>query len=64
MPTLKRSAAEKMAEENGGKLLSSVSNNLNFLVVGESAGSKLDKAKKIKTIKIINEEDFLNMIQS
>jgi len=64
MPTLKRSAAEKMAEENGGKLLSSVSANLNFLVVGESAGSKLDKAKKIKSIKIINEEDFLNMIQS
>jgi len=64
MPTLKRSAAEKMAEEHGGKLLSSVSSNLNFLVVGESAGSKLDKAKKIKTIKIINEEDFLNMIQS
>ncbi len=64
LPTLKRSAAEKMAEENGGKLLSSVSSNLNFLVVGESAGSKLDKAKKIKSIKIINEEDFLNMIQS
>lgn len=64
LPTLKRSEAEKMAEDNGGKLLSSVSSNLNFLVVGESAGSKLDKAKKIKSIKIINEEDFLNMIQS
>ncbi len=63
LPTLKRSAAEKMAEDNGGKLLSSVSSNLNFLVAGESAGIKLDKAKKIKTIKIINEEDFLNMIQ-
>jgi DNA ligase (NAD+) len=64
LPTLKRSAAEKMAEDNGGKLLSSVSSNLNFLVVGESAGSKLDKAKKIKSIKIIDEPDFLNMLQS
>ncbi len=64
LPTLKRSAAEKMAEENGGKLLSSVSANLDYLVAGESAGSKLEKAKKIKSIKIINEEDFLNLIQS
>ena len=64
LPTLKRSAAEKMAEDNGGKLLSSVSSNLDYLVVGEAAGSKLDKAKKIKSIKIINEENFLNMLQS
>jgi len=64
LPTLKRSDAEKLAEENGGKLLSSVSSNLNYLVAGESAGSKLEKAKKIKSIKIISEEDFLNLIQS
>ena len=64
LPTLKRSEAEKLAEDNGGKLLSSVSNNLNYLVTGDSAGSKLDKAKKIKSIKIINEEEFLNMIQT
>ena len=64
LPTLKRSDAEKMAEDNGGKLLSSVSTNLNYLVAGESAGSKLDKAKKIKSIKIINEQEFLNMIQT
>ncbi len=63
LPTLKRNDAEKLAEDNGGKLLSSVSNNLNYLVAGESAGSKLEKAKKIKSIKIISEADFLNMIQ-
>ena len=63
MPTLKRNEAEKLAEDNGGKLLSSVSNNLNYLVAGESAGSKLEKAKKIKSINIISEQDFLNMIQ-
>ncbi|MEO6639442.1 MAG: NAD-dependent DNA ligase LigA, partial [Ginsengibacter sp.] len=64
MPTLKRNDAEKLAEDNGGKLLSSVSGNLNYLIAGESPGSKLEKAKKIKSIKIIDEQDFLNMIQS
>ncbi|MEO7962214.1 MAG: NAD-dependent DNA ligase LigA [Ginsengibacter sp.] len=64
LPTLKRSDAEKMAEENGGKILSSVSNNLHYLIAGESAGSKLEKAKKIKTINIINEDDFLKLIHS
>ncbi|HXR84551.1 MAG TPA: NAD-dependent DNA ligase LigA [Hanamia sp.] len=64
LPTLKRGAAEKLAEENGGKLLSSVSAHLSYLVAGESAGSKLDKARKIKTVKIITEEDFLNLIKT
>lgn len=64
LPSLKRNDAEKLAEEQGGRLLSSVSAHLNYLVAGESAGSKLDKAKKIKSIKIINEEEFLNMIHS
>ncbi|MEP7143975.1 MAG: NAD-dependent DNA ligase LigA [Ferruginibacter sp.] len=64
LPTLKRSDAEKLAEDNGGKLLSSVSSNLTYLVAGDSAGSKLDKAGKIKTIKIIDEQDFLKMIQT
>lgn len=62
LPTLKRSNAEKLAEQNGGKLLSSVSSNLNYLVAGDSAGSKLEKARKIKSIKIISEDDFLKMI--
>ena len=62
LPTLKRNEAEKIAEENGGKLLSSVSKNLNYLVAGESAGSKLEKANKIKSIEIISEDDFLKLI--
>ena len=62
MPTLKRSDAEAMVEENGGKLTGSVSSKLNYLVVGEDAGSKLEKAKKINTVKIISEADFLKMI--
>ena len=62
LPSLKRSEAEKLAEDNGGKLLSSVSANLNYLVAGESAGSKLEKAKKIKSVQIISEAEFLNML--
>lgn len=63
LPTLKRSEAEAMVEANGGKLLSSVSANLNYLVAGEEAGSKLEKAKKITSVKIISEAEFLSLIQ-
>jgi DNA ligase (NAD+) len=59
---LKRSEAEELVEKNGGQILSSVSSKLNYLVVGEDAGSKLEKAKKINSVKIISEEDFLEMI--
>jgi len=62
LPTLKRSDAEAMVEQNGGKILSGVSSKLSYLVVGEDAGSKLEKAKKIGSIKIITEADFLKMI--
>ena len=62
LPTLKRSEAEAMAEENGGQILSGVSAKLNYLVVGEDAGSKLEKAKKINTVKIITEAEFLQLI--
>lgn len=63
LPTLKRSDAEAMVEKNGGQILSGVSAKLNYLVVGEDAGSKLDKAKKLNTVKIISEEEFLKMIK-
>lgn len=62
LPTLKRSEAEAMAEAKGGKILSGVSAKLNYLVVGEDAGSKLDKAKKLNTVNIISEAEFLKMI--
>ena len=63
LPTLKRSDAEQMAEEHGGSILSGVSAKLNYLVVGEDAGSKLEKAKKISTVKIITEEEFLALLK-
>ena len=59
---LKRNVAEEAVETNGGKLLSGVSSKLNYLVVGEDAGSKLEKAKKIPGIKIISEEEFLRLL--
>jgi DNA ligase (NAD+) len=59
---LKRSEAEAMAEEYGGKIVSGVSAKLNYLVVGEDAGSKLEKAKKINTVKIITEDEFIALI--
>lgn len=63
LPTLKRSDAESMVEEHGGHVLNGVSAKLNYLVVGEDAGSKLEKAKKINTVKIISEEEFLKMLK-
>jgi DNA ligase (NAD+) len=59
---LKRSQAEAMVEEAGGSILGGVSSKLNYLVVGADAGSKLEKAKKINTIKIITEQEFINLI--
>ena len=59
---LKRSEAEAMVEKNGGKIIGGVSSKLNYLVVGEDAGSKLEKAKKLASVKIISEEEFLKMI--
>lgn len=63
LPTLKRGDAEAMVEKNGGQIVSGVSNKLNYLVVGEDAGSKLEKAKKINSVKIISEAEFLKMIK-
>lgn len=59
---LKRSQAEELAESKGGIIASGVSAKLNYLVVGDEAGSKLEKAKKINTIKIISEDEFLQII--
>ena len=57
-----REAAEEMVEKHGGKNISAVSKNLNYLVVGEKAGSKLKKAQDIGTIEILDEQQFLNLI--
>jgi len=60
---LKRSDAESMAEAKGGAILNGVSSKLNYLVVGADAGSKLEKAKKLGTVTILTEQEFLDMMQ-
>lgn len=60
---LKRSEAEALAEAKGGIIVSGVSSKLNYLIVGEDAGSKLEKAKKINSVKIISEEEFIKLVQ-
>ncbi len=62
MPTLKRSEAEEMVESHGGQVLSGVSSKLHYLVAGADAGSKLEKAKKISSIRIIDEAEFLKLL--
>jgi DNA ligase (NAD+) len=59
----KRSDAETMVEEKGGNILGGVSSKLNYLVVGEDAGSKLEKAKKLGTVAILSEDEFLELIK-
>jgi DNA ligase (NAD+) len=59
---LKRSDAEEIVEKNGGKLLSGVSSKLNYLIVGDDAGSKLEKARKIPSIQILTEDEFMKMV--
>ncbi len=58
LTSMKRSDAEALVEEKGGTIVNSVSSKLQYLVVGEDAGSKLEKAKKINTIKILSEEEW------
>lgn len=57
-----RTDAQKMVEDHGGKNISAVSKNLNFLVAGDKAGSKLKKAEEIGTVVVLTEDEFLNMI--
>lgn len=55
-----RNEAQKMAEAAGAKNISAVSGNLNILVVGENAGSKLKKAEALGTVEIWTEQEFLD----
>ncbi len=54
-----RKEAQDLAESLGAKNISAVSGNLDILVVGEDAGSKLDKAKKLGTVQILTEDEFI-----
>ncbi len=61
LQTMSRSEAKKQVEAEGGEALSSVSDNVDFVVVGDKPGSKLDQAKK-KGITIISEKEFKKIL--
>ncbi len=61
LPTYSRNDAKKIIESYGGKVSGSVSKKTDFVLAGEEAGSKLDKANALG-IAIISEEDLINMI--
>lgn len=62
LESMTREEAKENIERLGGKVASSVSKNVDYLIVGEEPGSKLDKAKKLG-IPLLNEAEFIKMIK-
>lgn len=58
----KREEAQQIVRELGGEVSSNVNKNVDYVVIGESPGSKFEKAKEMG-VKIITEEDFVRMTQ-
>ena len=63
LPTYSRSEASAMIERFGGKVSSSVSKKTAYVLAGEEAGSKLDKANALG-IPVISEAEFLRMLEN
>ena len=63
LPTLARSEAKARIKQAGGKVTGSVSKNTDYVVVGESPGSKFDKAQELG-IQTINEEELLGLLRA
>ena len=62
LETMSRSEAKSIAEKMGAKVSSTISSNTDLLISGDSAGSKLKKAKE-KDIKVITENEWLDLIK-
>ena len=58
---MKRSEAKEVIIRNGGRMASSVGGNTDYLIVGESPGSKLRKAKD-SGVPILSEDEFLKLL--
>ena len=59
---ISRAEAKSLVEQNSGKIISNVNNNLNFLVIGEKpTNKKIKKAKELK-IKIITQDEWIKML--
>jgi DNA ligase (NAD+) len=63
LPTLTREEAKAKIEAAGGKVTGSVSKKTDYVLAGEAAGTKLDKAQELD-VKIVNEKEFLKMCDS
>jgi DNA ligase (NAD+) len=63
LKSMSRDEARKRAEDLGARTATSMSKKVNYVVSGEEAGSKLDKAK-ILGITILNEEEFLALLKN
>jgi len=61
LESMKRSEAKELILSKGGRIASSVSNRTDFLVAGDSAGSKLKKARDLG-LTILNEEEFIKLL--
>ena len=61
--SISRAEAKNIAENNGGIVINSISKNVDYLIVGESPGSKKNKALEIG-IKILSEDEWLSLINS
>ncbi len=61
--SLTRDQAKTLIKENGGKIHSTVTNDTDYIIVGDSPGSKLKKAEKLD-VKILNEESFKKLIEA
>lgn len=57
-----RKTMEELIRRHGGRIVSGVSTSLNYLVVGAKPGSKLAKAQKLPSVKIISESELLELI--
>ncbi|MEG1582918.1 MAG: NAD-dependent DNA ligase LigA [Cetobacterium sp.] len=57
----KREEIKELIESLGGTNMSSVSKKLDYLIVGADAGSKLKKAQELETVKILTEDEFIEM---
>ena len=63
LPTMKRSEAKELIESFGGKVIGSVSKKTSYVVAGDEAGSKLDKANSLG-ISILTESELIEMTKS
>jgi DNA ligase (NAD+) len=61
LPTMTREAAKQMVEDAGGKVSGSVSKKTNYVVAGEEAGSKLDKARELG-VAVLDEDGLKDLL--